>query len=282
MNPTPQAITFSPPVAIKISVVNRSTLFPDAQLRSLTNALQIQATNHFYPFWGVAAKFYYTPTTATPSLDHWILSILDDADQANALGYHDVTPAGQPLGKGFVRTTQTDGGIFSVTMSHEDLEMLVDPYINLSAQDGQKFYSYEVADAVEADALGYDITIPANWPDPGTVVRVSDFVLPSWFESFRTTGPFDFLNHLSKPLELAPGGYISMLDLANLSLGWQQVNAKSASPAERIASRPHVGSRRSRRALDKSEWVVSTYKTDQHSSDAQPAENPETLETPAA
>ena len=244
---------------IHISIVNQSTLFKDADLPALANALQIQVMRDFLPAWGVDAKIYYTPAGGHPSADHWVLALLDDADQAGALGYHDITPAGQPLGKAFVRTTQADGAQISVTVSHELLEMLGDPDINLSAQDGSRFYAYEVGDPVEADALGYSIVIPAGWSGAGTNILVSDFVLPAWFEGFRTIGPFAFKTPLTAPFSLSHGGYISFLDLNNLSQGWQQVTAKTADAAATVRARPHLGSRRSRRSLPRDEWIRSTY-----------------------
>jgi hypothetical protein len=96
--------------------------------------------------------------------------------------FHDLTAAGQPLGQVFARTTLDEGGLWTVTFSHEMLEMLADPNINLCAfdEDARRLYAYEVCDAVEADALGYEID----------GVTVSDFVLDSWFEpsDARKTG----------------------------------------------------------------------------------------------
>jgi hypothetical protein len=187
-----------------------------------------------------------------------VLALLDDADQAGALGYHDITTAGQPLGKAFVRTTKADGGQISVTVSHELLEMLGDPDVNLIAQSGTILYAYETADAVEADALAYEIDIPVGWTGAGTKMLVSDFVLPSWFEGFRTSGPFAFKTPLTKPFELAAGGYIGFMDLNNASAGWQQQTAET-NPRARMQARPHLGSRRSRRAIPRDQWIRSTY-----------------------
>ncbi len=194
-----------------------------------------------------------------------MLALLDDADVAGALGYHDVTPAGLPLGKAFVRTTQAAGDQISVTVSHELLEMLGDPDVNLCAEfddasgNPSKFYAYETCDAVEDDSLGYSIVIPAGWPGAGTSVLVSDFVLPAWFEGGRTSGPFAFKTPLTAPFQLATGGYIGFLDLANLAAGWQQELAKHADVKTLLRSRAHLGSRRARRALPRSQWMRSTY-----------------------
>ena len=246
---------------IQISLANQSTLFKDADLPALANALQLQVTRDFFPAWGVDAQIFYTPSGKNPTASHWVIALLDDADQAGALGYHDITPAGMPLGKAFVRTTLADGGLVSVTVSHELMEMLGDPDVNLTAQLDTRLYAYEVADAVENDTDGYPIVIPAGWAGAGTSVTVSDFVLPSWFETFRTTGPFDFRNLLTAPLQLRQGGYIGMMDLNNLSAGWQQVTA-SRDPKTVMASRPRAGSRRSRRAIPREQWVRSTYAPD--------------------
>lgn len=251
---------------IKISIVNQSTAFKDADLPALAQALQIQVTRDFFPAWGVQAQLYWTPSGHHPTADHWVVALLDNADVAGALGYHDITPAGQPLGKVFVKTTLQDGGMVSVTTSHELLEMLGDPDINLTAElddasgAPSKFYAYEVGDPVEADADGYDISVPANVTGGPATVHVSDFVLPAWFEGFRKTGPFDFMGHLKAPFTLNPGGYIGFLDLANLSAGWQQQTAKTGMSSQAcMAARPRPGSRRERRSIPRSEWLLSTY-----------------------
>jgi hypothetical protein len=98
-----------------------------------------------------------------------------------------------------------------------------------------KVYALEVCDAVEADDLGYNID----------GVLVSDFVTPAWFEP-TCADRLDFKNHISKELELAPGGYISILDRAS---GWTQITAKGEG-GPRIVS----GSRRQRRKLIRPAW----------------------------
>jgi hypothetical protein len=44
-------------------------------------------------------------------------------------------------------------------------------------------------------------------------VTVSNFVFPSWFESFRKPGSsqFDFGNHLIAPFELGKGAYMTVV-----------------------------------------------------------------------
>lgn len=221
----------------------------DAEIEAITAALQKQVDGDFGPAWHTGATLQFVASTAKPAADPWVIAVLDNSDQAGALGYHDLTPAGLPLGKVFAGTDRQNNQQVSVTISHELLEMLGDPWINLTAQsDDGKFYAWESCDAVEADGLGY--------PIDGVIV--SDFVTPHWFG--HGAGPVDFKNHVSKPFQLASGGYISVFDPAN-SQGWQQVTDSKLSAAELIQARPRVGSRRERRFVGRQNWVNSSYAT---------------------
>jgi hypothetical protein len=141
-------------------------------------------------------------------------------------------------------------------------EMGIDPHVNLSAQVDSILYAYENCDAVEADADGYAITIPAGWVGAGTSVPVSSFVTPDWFQP-GSNGPFDFrgptvTGKLTAPLQLSPGGYISFLDLNNLNAGWQQTTARTEADAK-MRARPYIGSRRALRKIPLSQRIRSTY-----------------------
>jgi hypothetical protein len=167
----------------------------------------------------------------------WQISVIDDPDQAGALGYHEMTVHGEPLGKVFARLDMQSGASWTVTLSHELLEMLADPWVNWCAEgsDG-RVYALEVCDAVEADALGYEID----------GVLVSDFITPSWFEP-TAADRVDFKRHISKPLQLASGGYISVLG----AKGWTQI---AAGDEVNTAAEIPWGSRRQRRTLSKADW----------------------------
>lgn len=218
----------------------------DADAAKVVAALQIQVNRDFAPVWGIDAAVRYVGLKEKPLPTEWALVILDNSDQADALGYHDLTKAGLPIGKIFAKTDFQYGEQWSVTASHELLEMLADPAINLSVmvegKDGSiKLFGYEVCDACEADKLAYKI---------GDVL-VSDFVTPAWFETFRKTGPFDFQNKIKKPFGLLPGGYIGLYVVGS---GWTQITAEKVN----MRARPPVGSRRERRTLLPSKFIVST------------------------
>lgn len=235
---------------IKISIINRSTVVKDGDVTPVVHALQKQVRQDFSPIWGVDADLFVVPKGQQPAPGSWWLVILDNSDQAGALGYHDLTSEGLPLGKIFAKTVAQYGDSWTVTASHELLEMLGDPDINLTAfvQNGAssgRLYAYEVCDACEKDSDGYLID----------GIRVSDFVYPAWFESFRKKGSTQF-NHgktIHQPFELLPGGYIGIFDVGSGS-GWQQLTAEKD---RHYRARPKVGSRRERRRTHRDHWLIS-------------------------
>jgi hypothetical protein len=239
---------------IKISLLNRSTALTDKDVSAALPAFQTQVHRDFAPVWGVDADLAFVPSGKQPVAGSWQLGVFDNSDQAGALGYHDLTQDGLPLGKVFAQTDQQYGYKWTVTCSHELLEMLGDPDINLTAFVLQssttgRLYAYEVADACEADQYGYQID----------GVTVSDFVYPAWFESFRGQGStqFDYGNHITEPFALLPGGYIGVFDVGSGS-GWTQITAQGV-PHE-YQMRPRVGSRRERRRTPRDQWLKSSPK----------------------
>ncbi len=87
----------------------------------------------------------------------------------------------------------------SVSASHELVEMLVDPAINLmtTGPNPKIIYAYESADPVEA--LSFDVN----------GIQMSDFIYPAYFEDFHKPGSvqFDHLDKVKKPFEILSGGY---------------------------------------------------------------------------
>src|SRR5262249_3247777 len=140
---------------------------------------------------------------------------------------------------------------WTVTATHELLEMLADPDIDLTVfrqQDATSgtLYAYEVCDACEADEFGYKID----------GVLVSDFVFPAWFETFREKGStqFDQQNRIQEPFQLLKGGYIGVFDVT-AGTGWHQQYPERGHFS--MSMRPRVGSRRERRRTPRNVWIKS-------------------------
>lgn len=244
---------------IQISVINESTVLTDADVTPVISALQKQVTNDFRPVWGVDAELTMVSKNSQPPTGSWWLVILDDSDQAGALGYHDLTSDGLPLGKVFAASDLKAGTSWTVTASHELLEMLADPNINLSVfvqntNTTGTLYAYEVCDACEDDSVGYQIDN----------ILMSDFVYPSWFEDFHTTGStqFDRTNQIQNPLQLLPNGYIGIFNVS-AGTGWQQMTGQEQhAQTSRVTltdtrNRGNVGTRRERRSTPRDQWVQS-------------------------
>jgi len=235
-----------------VSVINESTVLTDAQVQAFVPALQQQVSQDAGPVWNFDAKLVFVPKGGTPDPTTWWLVILDDSDQAGALGYHELTSTGLPIGKVFAKTDIQDNLQTSVTASHELLEMLGDPDINLTVlnETNTKLYMRELCDAPEDDSLAYAIN----------GVLVSDFCLPSWFQDGVSAPSYSFKGNLPGPFQLATGGYIGELDVAAPN-GWQQITAEADPGLSRLrksmnAKKRHT--RRERRAIPRKEWRNST------------------------
>lgn len=179
-----------------IACFNRATTPLGVDLDKLIAAMQRYVDDFIVPVWNTPAKLVKTTDFVANA---WAVVFLDDADQPGALAYHDLTPEGLPLSKVFVRTTIKNGDLVSVSASHELVEMLVDPAINLltTGPDAKTTYAYESADPVEALSFNVD------------GIPMSDFVYPSYFEIFHAPGStkFDQLGKVTRPFEILADGY---------------------------------------------------------------------------
>jgi hypothetical protein len=179
-----------------IACFNQATMALGVDLDALIGAMQAYVDQYVVPVWGTPAKLVKSKDFVAGA---WAMVFLDNADQPGALAYHDLTPEGWPLSKVFVKTTLANGDLVSVSASHELVEMLVDPAINMltTGPDPKTMYAYESADPVE------QLTFDVNG------IAMSDFVYPSYFEIFRQPGSvsFDQMNQVQKPFQILSGGY---------------------------------------------------------------------------
>jgi len=179
-----------------IACFNQATTPLGVDFNKLIAAMQAYVDQYVAPVWGTPAKLVKSKDFVKGA---WGVVFLDDSDEANALAYHDLTPSGLPLSKVFVRTTLANGDKVSVSASHELVEMLVDPAINMmtTGPDPKTVYAYESADPVEA------LTFNVNG------IPMSDFVYPSYFEAFHKPNSvkFDQLGKVKRPFQILAGGY---------------------------------------------------------------------------
>ena len=185
-----------------ISIVNRSKTVSDADVKLVLPALQKQITRDFEPVWGWGATLKFS----AKRFDMQVI-IKDTAGKGGYLGYH--IKDGKPITYVFARDDIADSGEYTSTLSHELLEMIADPGVNLYAigkfRDGVRrrtgLFGLEVCDPVEANY--YKIR----------GVTVSDFVVPEWFEPEHKKGKMkmDHIGVIDAPFMLAEGGYADVL-----------------------------------------------------------------------
>jgi hypothetical protein len=222
-----------------IAITNASTCLSDVQVEAAIAPLQRQVSQNFRGFWNMDCSLTFLSRDQQLVRGWWQIVVSDNPDQAGALGYHELTSEGAPLGKVFAGLDLRNGYSWTATFSHELLEMLADPWLNWCAQGTNgEVYALEVCDAVEADELGYELD----------GILVSDFITPSWFEPTECDR-VDFKRRIKKPFELGPAGYVSTL---NAEKGWTQMTADN----DAVPTIP-AGSRRHRRQLEKSAWKKS-------------------------
>ena len=137
---------------------------------------------------------------------YWTLLIKDDIQTSGAAGIHEDNN-GQPFA---LITASADINEWSITASHEALEMLVDPFGNrLVAGDspkpdqGRVSFLVEVSDPSEAPDFAYS----------SNGVRVSDFYTPNYFDPVRAAGVrYSDTGAITSPRQVLKGGYLSWQD----------------------------------------------------------------------
>jgi hypothetical protein len=201
-------------------LVNETTVLSDEDILPVKDALQIQLSRDLMMYWGKSSWLGFVgrnkPLPTDPSL--WFLYLKDNSDEDGALGYHDRTPSGQPVGYSFVKTDIEEGASWSVTLSHELLEMIVDPWTVFASQGLYKgrivWRALEICDPCEDDSQGYEIN----------GIKVSDFVTPKYFQDDSKVGLYDFKGLINKPGVLLANGYQSIFDKGK----WTDIVAQHA------------------------------------------------------
>jgi hypothetical protein len=203
-----------------VALVDQTGEVPLAELQTLAASLNEQILRDFAPIWSAPASV--GAYEAVPP-NTWAVVIQKSLDQPGALGYH-TDNGNQPISYVEYQPSGPEG--YSVTVSHETLEMLADPYGNrqhsalipegtspeqfgLSDPNAMVQYLLEVCDPCEATSY----QVGQNY--------VSDFLLPSWY--FTAPQANAFYSHQGgciQPRQVANGGYVSF---GTPSGDWYQV-----------------------------------------------------------
>ena len=220
-----------------IAIVNFSSV-PDAQAQAAIRAVNRQVIEDFQPIWGSAylSKLHAVPplVNGQPMQDmkvpaEAVIYLVDQPSIPGALGYHDMNNAEVPVGFVF-----TDLGDWTVTLSHEVLELIVDPTVNILVPgpdprqpgnpDAWLFHTYEVCDAVERTEYQID------------GITVSNFVAPAYFKPGNAPGTRnDFLNVGVDSFGVTPGSHLGTIDPNDFS--WVEILGSQVQNRNTVMSR---------------------------------------------
>lgn len=207
-----------------ISIVNHTNgKLSDEKVQEGVRAVNRQIAHDFQPHWHMSAELRLEGSIGKrpdqkrlPELrGDAIIYLWDDVNVDDALGFHERNAAGVPFGFVFTELVKEMDEPWTVTFSHEALELLGDPEVNLLVAgphpgDPAKevFHWYEMCDAVQDDKYKVD----GIW--------VSNFVLPLYFTAgHEEGGRNDFLGRTNPKTKLAlqsfginAGGYIGFFN----------------------------------------------------------------------
>ena len=205
-----------------ISIINHTNgQILDEEIQMTIQAINQQIAGDFEPYWSLGARLRLEGRSGKKPSKNDLADMRGDAvlylwsgsDVPGALGYHDANNRGIPYGFVFTELSKKLGENWTVTLSHEALELIADPEANLLVQGPHPanpnlavFHWYEMCDAVQAETYKID------------GVEVSNFVLPLYFTGGDELGSRnDYLGriHNGKSLQsfgVNPGGYVGFFN----------------------------------------------------------------------
>jgi hypothetical protein len=205
---------------MRISVANISETIDELSFKTAVHAIERQVREDFAPLWGMdaAVRMIRANRNTKPNPDAALSDAIiyvgetHDDPQAveSAVGYHSSNLKGIPYGFVFADVADKIGESWTTTLSHEVLELIADPEVNLLVmaphpQSPRRVVlrPYEVCDPVQGDTYAID------------GVELSNFVTPLYFAELPHPTNAQ-TNYMKLPLPrfgVRPSGYYSYLDL---------------------------------------------------------------------
>jgi hypothetical protein len=199
-------------IPVHVALVDMSGTIEATTLAEVAGALNEQVQADIAPAWKVAATVGAYPS---PPQGTWRIELHETIDEKDAAGYHK-NNLGQPYAM-----VALSAGDWTVTASHELVEMLADPFGSrlhtaaaLKGWQGSStrvWYLWEPGDPVEE--IQYEVG----------GVPMSDFVLPAFYRSTPrgSLAAYSHTGAATEPLQILEGGYISFIDPAT-ETAWQR------------------------------------------------------------
>jgi hypothetical protein len=183
-----------------VGLVAETDQIAASDLTRVAAALQKQVTRDFGPIWSVQADVSAFAKLEDVPTDYWPVIVEDDIKTPGAAGIHEDRD-GQPFA--LVQFSNE----WSLTASHETLEMLCDPFgqrlvagQSPKRRQGRVNFLVEVCDPSEDRPFAYTVN----------GVTVSDFYTPHFFDPVTAPGVrYSFTGAITKPRTILKGGYLS-------------------------------------------------------------------------
>lgn len=215
---------------VQLALVSEGVNISPSDITRVAAALSKQVMNDFEPIWKVSATVDPFVKLEDVPVDAWPVIVMKNVQ--GAAGYHE-DKNGQP----FAVVEFSDQ--WSLTASHETLEMLADPFgrrlragyvpeqaIHLGLPQRRVRYLVEVCDASESAQFAYQV---------GGIL-VSDFYTPHFFDPVKSSDrKYSFTGAIDSPRQVLDGGYVSWLD--PVTKHWYQVRMF---PDQFSTAVPHV------------------------------------------
>ncbi len=207
-----------------VAILDKTGRITFNELQRAVDAVQIQLNRDAAPHWTapdgerLSGKLIAIGTEKDAPTGSWLVTIENNiapADQraatqlasmqkvysATLYGYHLVNASGVP----YARLLYTPS--WTKILSHEVLEMLVNPYLTrmigielYSENPGEEKVIQEIADPVQATS--YSIN----------GIEVSNFIYPAWYHATKIEGErYDYLGIIKEPKKILEGGFKSFL-----------------------------------------------------------------------
>ncbi|MDI9878918.1 hypothetical protein [Flectobacillus longus] len=197
------------------------------EVQKATKAIDFQIKNHVSKYWdkqiyfGLQASIVCYESIQQVPYGSWLVTI-DEQIDTDSYGYHYVTEQNEtyaPKGTPYARIRYDR--IWSLILSHEVTELLINPYL-------QNFRYADIGG--KKVRLVVEPSDPAQFRDYGYLiddVLVSDFTTPNYYDLVWTPNTqYSFTGQIKKPLELLENGYFSFQYLDRLDVWWQMWKVK--------------------------------------------------------
>jgi hypothetical protein len=210
-----------------VAIVSLTSEVSIQSLLTASAAVQKQVTRDFTPIWGLPATVdAFDDLSSVPSDYHPVVlfadaqeligriessvgpaaaaELVDDFERGGLSGLHLNAFTRQP----FALVQASADEPWTVTLSHEILEMLADPYgnrliaaVRLGEDQQRVKYLVEICDPCQT-----------QWY-PVNGIPVSDFYTPRFFDPVCIEGiRYSFTGALKRPLDIVEGGYLTWID----------------------------------------------------------------------